>query len=206
MWEYFCRETYRVKRFRELKKKSSQEYMGQWQLESPAKEYLEQVKCFDDTDCTHRVKKQGFVAQKSGDWEEYKSIFRTDVKAAEWAFDRIKEAFEQVAQDEARKLSTVQEMMIRSTDYLRRTIAPVRRQGGVTMSHLRPHCNSFPFGRLHLVVLWGKKAHKLVVRKLWKKKDRKHANRLLVVPTGDSTKQAKVLEHMRTSGLVWKSD
>ena len=49
---------------------------------------------------------------------------RKEVKVSEWAFDRIKEAFEKVAKDEARKLSTVQEIMIRSTDYLRRIIAP----------------------------------------------------------------------------------
>ena len=36
----------------------------------------------------------------------------------------MKEASEKVAKDEARKLSTVQEIMVRSTDYLRRIIAP----------------------------------------------------------------------------------
>ena len=56
----------------------------------------------------------------------------------------MKEAFEKVAKDEARKLSIVQEIMIRSTDYLRRIIAPAGRQGGVTMSDLCPHCNRFP--------------------------------------------------------------
>ena len=48
--------------------------------------------------------------------------------------DRIEETFELVAQDEAEKLSIVQEIMLRSTDYLRRVIAPVGGQGGVTMS------------------------------------------------------------------------
>ena len=66
------------------------------------------------------------------------------MKATEWASDRIKEAFEQVAPNEARKLNIVQEIMIRSIDYLRRIIAPVGGQGGVTMSYLCPHCNSFP--------------------------------------------------------------
>ena len=102
-------------------------------------ECLEQVKCCNDTDCTHRMMKQSFLALEGGDWGEYKSTFRTEVKAAEWTFDRIKEAFEKVAKDEARKLSIVQESMIRSTDYLRRIIA-----GSVTMSYLCTHCNSFP--------------------------------------------------------------
>ena len=92
--------------------------------------------------------KKGFTALKS---DEYKCIFRVEVKATEWAFDRIEEAFEQVAQDEARKMSIVQEIIIRSTDYIRRIIAPVGGQGGVTMSYLCPHCNSFTLGRLHLV-------------------------------------------------------
>ena len=65
---------------------------------------------------------------KGGEWEEYESILRTEGKATEWAFDRIEEAFEKVAKDEARKLSTVQEIIIRSTDYLRRIIAPAGEQ------------------------------------------------------------------------------
>ena len=56
----------------------------------------------------------------------------------------LKKAFDQVAQDEAEKLSIAQETMIKSTDYLRRIIAPVGGQGVVTMSYLCPHCNSFP--------------------------------------------------------------
>ena len=66
------------------------------------------------------------------------------MKASECAFDRVKEAFELVAQDEAGKMSIVQEIMLRSTDYLRRIIAPVGGQGGVTMTYLCPNCNSFP--------------------------------------------------------------
>ena len=66
------------------------------------------------------------------------------MKASEQAFViAFIEAFELVAQDEAENMSIVQEIMLRSTDYLRRIIAPVG-QGGVTMSHLCPHCNSFP--------------------------------------------------------------
>ena len=51
---------------------------------------------------------------KGGDWEEHKRYFRINAKATEWAFDRMKEAFEEVAKDEARNLSTVQEIMIRN--------------------------------------------------------------------------------------------
>ena len=46
-----------------LKKEVKQEY------ESPARRYLDQVKCCNNTDCTHRMMKQGFVAVKGGDLE-----------------------------------------------------------------------------------------------------------------------------------------
>ena len=38
------------------------------------------------------------------------NTFRNEVKVTEWAFDRMKEAFERVAKDEARQLITVQEI------------------------------------------------------------------------------------------------
>ena len=67
MWECLCQERERVKRFREQAAEEKQAgIQGQWQLESPAKEYFEQVKCCDDTGCTHRMMKQGFVALESG--------------------------------------------------------------------------------------------------------------------------------------------
>ena len=117
---------------------------GQRQQESPAREYLGQMKCCNDTDCTQRMMRHGFFALKSGEWEDNKNTFRNEVKVAEWAFDRIKEAPEKVAKDEARKLSTVQKIMMVSTDYLRRIIAQAEKQGAVTMSYVCPHCNSFP--------------------------------------------------------------
>ena len=94
--------------FGRMPKKKQEGIQGQWQRESQAKEYLEQVKCCKDTDCTPRMMKQAFFALKRGDWEEYEGIFRVEAKATEWAFDRKHEAFEKVAKDEARKLSTVQ--------------------------------------------------------------------------------------------------
>ena len=128
----------RVKRFRELDEEEKQAgIQGQWQQESPAREYLEQVKCCHDTDCNEPTMKTGFTALKNGTWEEFKDTFRKKIKASEWAFDRIEEAFELAAQDEAEKMSIVQEIMLRSTDFfLPRIIVPVGEQGGVTMSYL----------------------------------------------------------------------
>ena len=52
-----------------------------------SREYLLQVKCCNDTDCMHRMMKQGFLALKSGEWEEYKNTFRNEMKVSEWASD-----------------------------------------------------------------------------------------------------------------------
>ena len=165
MWEYHSCERSKVKNFREDAVKEKQGgIQGQWQRESPAKEYLEQVKCRKDINCTPRMMKQAFLALKGGDWEEYTNIFRVQAKATGWAFDRIQEAFEKVGNDEARKLSTVQKVMSRSTDYLRRMIDPAGGQGSVTMSYLCPHCNSFPLEDY----VWLEETHQLVVCDLWK--------------------------------------
>ena len=77
-----------------------------------------------------------------------------------------KEAFDLVAKNEAEKMSIVQESTLKSTDYLRRIIAPVGGQGGVTMSYLCPNCNSFS---LEDYVWWFfGKTYKLLVRNLWR--------------------------------------
>ena len=41
-------------------KKNRQGIQGQWEPEFPTREYLEQVKCCHDTDCTERMMKKGF--------------------------------------------------------------------------------------------------------------------------------------------------
>ena len=65
------------------------EIQGQWQQESPAREYLEQVKCCHDTDCNESMMKKGFTALKNGTWEEYKETFKEKMRASEWAFDMM---------------------------------------------------------------------------------------------------------------------
>ena len=115
------------------------------------------------------------------------------MKATEWAFERIKEAFELAAQDEARMVSIVQEIMFKRTDYLRRVIAPVGGQGGVTMSYLCPHCNSFPLED-HFWWFSGRKHTNWWCAVCGEKYDWKQPNRLSVVQTGESYEQAKVFK------------
>ena len=121
-----------------------------------------------------------------------KKTFRNEVKVSEWAFDRIKDVFEQVAKDEARKLSIFQKILIRSTDYLRRIIAPAGEHGGVTMSYL---CRIATVSRWETTFggsLVGKGVTIGGARFVEKKIDWEQPNRLLVVQTGDSVNQAKV--------------
>ena len=121
-------------------------------VEYYAKEYLEQVKCCKDTDCTLKMMKQAFLALKGGDWEGYKGIFRVRAKASEWAFDRGKEAFEQVAQDEAEKVSIVQKE--RAWKYRLASWRTRRRHDVI----LVPALQQFSSRRLCLVGLSGEKS------------------------------------------------
>ena len=58
MWEHVSCEKSKAKKFRDDAEKEKQEgIQGQWRRESPAKEYLEQVKCCKDTDCAPRMMK-----------------------------------------------------------------------------------------------------------------------------------------------------
>ena len=61
---------------KEAEKEKQEGIQGQWQRQSLAKEYLEQVKCCKDTHCARRIMKYGYFALKGGDWEEFQSILR----------------------------------------------------------------------------------------------------------------------------------
>ena len=64
-WEHFSCERSKAKKYRQLADEEKQAgIQGQWQQESPAKEYLEQVKCCHDTDCSESIMKKGFTAFK----------------------------------------------------------------------------------------------------------------------------------------------
>ena len=110
-------------------------------------------------------------------------------------------AFEKVAKDKARKLSIVQEIMIRSTDYLRRIVASAGEQGGVTMSYLCPHCNSFPTEDYVWWVSAGKKHTGWWVCNLWRKYDWRAPNRLLLVPTDEVSTRLRSSERTQYQGV-----
>ena len=98
-------------------------------------------------------------------------------------------------------MSIVQKIMLKSTDYLRRIIAPVGGQGGVTMSFLCPNCNSF---LLEEYVWWvsAGKNYSWWCAICGEKYDWKQPNRLVVAQTEERVEQAKVFTaHAIPQGL-----
>ena len=62
-WEHLSSERSKAKKFRQLADEERQAgIQGQCQQESPAREYLEQVKCCHDTDCNESMMKKDFTA------------------------------------------------------------------------------------------------------------------------------------------------
>ena len=107
-----------------------------------------------------------------------------------------------MAKDEARRLSIDQKTMLRSTDYLRRIIAPAGGQGDVTLSYLCPHCNSFLLEDYIWWVSAGKKHSSWWCAACGDHNDWRAPNRLLVVQTGASATQARVFKaHAVPQGL-----
>ena len=88
-----------------------------------------------DTDCKcrHDV--------KSGNWEGFKEEFQKQGNVSEWTYARLKEAHN-VASEDVGRLSIAQDVMRKSTDFLRRIITPADGMGGVTLSFVCPHCSS----------------------------------------------------------------
>ena len=102
--------------------------------------------------------KQGFLALKSGEWEEYEKTLSTmKSKFSEWAFDRIKKTFKKVAKGEARKehrpRNHDRKHRLRATHH--RASGEARRRYDVT--HV-PALQQFPDGRLRLMGLWKERA------------------------------------------------
>ena len=77
----------------------------------------------------------------------------------------------------ARKLSSVQEVMLRSTDYLRRIVVPAGRQGGVTMSYLCLIATVFMWKTTFGASQWRKSTPAGGVRSVEKKYDWRAPNR-----------------------------
>ena len=111
-----------------------------------------------------------------------------------------------MAKGEARKLSTVQEIMIISTDYLRRIIAPAARSKEASRCHFCARIVTVSRWKTAFGGSLGEKIHIGGARSVEKSYDWKQPNRLLVVQTGESVNEAKVFSACSTSGLLRESD
>ena len=107
-----------------------------------------------------------------------------------------------MAKDEAGRLSIIQGIMLKSTDFLLRIIAPAGGQGGVTMSY---HCSSlqqFSLEDYVWCVSGGRKHCSWWCAFCGEKYDWRAPSWLLVVQTGDSANQAMVFKaHAVPQGL-----
>ena len=127
--------------------------------------------------------KHGFFALKNGEWEEYKNTFRKEVNVTEWAFGRIKQAFEKGGEGESKNA----QHRPRNHDkkyglHAAHHRAISREQGGYDVIFV-PALLQFPDGRPRLVG--------------WKQ-----PNRLLVVQTGESVNHANIFRaHAVHQGL-----
>ena len=95
-----------------------------------------------------------------------------------------------------RKVSIVQEIMFKSTDNLRRIIAPVGGEDGVSVSYQCPHCNRF-FLEDYFWWVSGRKTTKWWCAICGEMCDWRQPNWLLVVQTGESFEQARSSKRMR---------
>ena len=68
----------------------------QWQLESPFKEVLEQIKM----SCNAFMMRRAYWAGRAGNWEGFKEEFRDKCEISEWAFARVKETFDKAASED----------------------------------------------------------------------------------------------------------
>ena len=118
------------------------------------REVLEQVSGNVDMGCSAQIIRKRYIAIRDDIWEEFRKGCREKEKSSEWTPEKIREGCEKVAKDEIGRLGIVQKILGKSTDFLRRIIAPVG--GGVTLSHICPHCNSFP---LEEYIWWVSTGH-----------------------------------------------
>ena len=125
---------------------------------------------------------------KNGSWEEIKEKTQ-ERKSSEWTLERIRETHEKVASDEIGRLGIVQEILRKSSDFLRRVIAPIGGVGGVTLSHVCLHDGTRRRQQQKDDAL------QLVVCVVWRQKRVERApNKILVVQFGTNANEAKVFK------------
>ena len=80
-------------------------------------------------------------AVKPGDWNNYLEVFFKDDRLSMWARVEVRECYNEVELEDEGRISIAQDILGKSTDFLRRLIAPSDGAGGVTLSYVCPHCH-----------------------------------------------------------------
>ena len=106
---------------------------GRHTRQSPFKEELELVKRKNDLGVNAMLMRRAYHAGRSG---------RRDGKLSVGASIKVKDRYEKV-ESEDKCLSIAQDILRTSTDFLVSIIAPIDGVGGVTLSHVCPHCQCF---------------------------------------------------------------
>ena len=105
---------------------------GDWQLETPYKEELEFVRR------SSNLRFEGVLMRRaygnSGDWENYLEVFLKDDRLSMWAYENMREGYDEVGLEDEVRVSIAQDIPRKSTDFLKRIIAPSDGVGGVTLS------------------------------------------------------------------------
>ena len=70
--------------------------------------------------------------------------FLRNGKLRGWRRARVRECYNKVEQEEEDRQSIAQDILRKSTEFMRRSIVPVEGQGGVALSYVCPHCHLFP--------------------------------------------------------------
>ena len=74
---------------------------------------------------------------------------------SEWAYAGLQEACDKVASEDVGRLSIAQDIVRKSTDFLRIILALVSGVGSVTLCDVYLHRNMLPSGGLHMVGVIG---------------------------------------------------
>ena len=200
---YFTHRRAEVKKILEDASRERQEgIQGQWQQASSFREILEQVRG------NAEMIRRGYLAMRDCSWKEFKERYWEEEESPEWSVERIRDACEKVD-----AWALCRKYLRKSTDFLRRVIAPVGGMGGVTLSYNCPHCHRFP---LEDYIWWVSMGHGDS-----KNRKKKHCswwcavcggkyecrapNRILIFQLGSSANEAKVFRaHVAPQGLCEK--
>ena len=124
--------------------------------------------------------RRAYFAMKHGNWEDFKEEFWKEGKLCEWTSERICEACEKVAKDDIGRLG----IMRKSTDFLRRIIAPV---DGMGRSHFVVRLLTLQQFHLDGYIWWVSTGHQDCNRR------KKHCNRCCAACGGRSIATGAVL-------------